>query len=49
MKWILNVANRQLVDDMSKNGMALVIQRHTTKHRSSAVDIIVNNLYIAKK
>lgn len=43
LKWILNIENRQLVDDMRKNGMVLVRQTHTTQKRSEQINNFVNN------
>jgi FkbM family methyltransferase len=43
IKWILNVENRHLVDNVRKLGMELVRQKHTTKNRSEQFNIIIEN------
>jgi hypothetical protein len=46
IEWILNIENRNLVNNMRKNGMELVRKNHTTKIRSEMFNVIVNNKYI---
>ena len=46
IKWILNVENLHLINNIRKNGMELVRKNHTTKVRAETFDIIFKNKYI---
>ena len=46
IKWILNVENIYIINNIRKNGMELVRKNHTTTIRSEIFETIVNNKYI---
>ena len=45
IKWILDINNKELVNNMRKLGMELVRNNHTTNHRSEKFNNIVENNY----
>ena len=45
IKWILDIENRVLVDNMRKLGMLLVRNEHTTKNRSDQFINIIDKIY----
>jgi len=49
IKWILNEENRHLINNMRKNGMELVRQKHTTTNRSETFDKYIKSNGFKKK